>query len=206
MEFVSLTGFSCPAEAMGSCWSCLYRDPIRDNHLTKFKVHNSKITLNLTRFFLSDYHLFVTTTCTVCIHVSLGFNNCVFYSLFKESSCYDLSPCPRSPMWMMRATNWALGSWSSPRPSSFFTHVRGTPSDGHISACDATAMTPTCSLLRAVVAVRRGRVSNIFSASATHLETHDDHVIHSIHITSYHLQLFFFLYTALNMGVVLLLL
>lgn len=23
---------------MGSCWSCLYRDPIRDNHLTKFKV------------------------------------------------------------------------------------------------------------------------------------------------------------------------
>ncbi|KAM3877577.1 fibroblast growth factor receptor substrate 2 [Diretmus argenteus] len=25
---------------MGSCWSCLYRDPIRDNHLTKFKVTN----------------------------------------------------------------------------------------------------------------------------------------------------------------------
>uniref|UniRef100_A0A3Q2CLA0 Fibroblast growth factor receptor substrate 3 n=1 Tax=Cyprinodon variegatus TaxID=28743 RepID=A0A3Q2CLA0_CYPVA len=25
---------------MGSCWSCLYRDPIRDNHLTKFKVIN----------------------------------------------------------------------------------------------------------------------------------------------------------------------
>lgn len=38
MVFVSLTGFSWPAEAMGSCWSCLYRDPIRDNHLTKFKV------------------------------------------------------------------------------------------------------------------------------------------------------------------------
>ncbi|KAL0978166.1 hypothetical protein UPYG_G00166930 [Umbra pygmaea] len=33
-------GFSCPAEAMGSCWSCLYRDPIQDNHLTKFKVTN----------------------------------------------------------------------------------------------------------------------------------------------------------------------
>ncbi|XP_046881180.1 fibroblast growth factor receptor substrate 2 [Hypomesus transpacificus] len=25
---------------MGSCWSCLYRDRIRDNHLTKFKVTN----------------------------------------------------------------------------------------------------------------------------------------------------------------------
>ncbi|XP_064821976.1 fibroblast growth factor receptor substrate 2 [Oncorhynchus masou masou] len=25
---------------MGSCWSCLYRDPIQDNHLTKFKVTN----------------------------------------------------------------------------------------------------------------------------------------------------------------------
>uniref|UniRef100_A0A8C9ZMA0 Fibroblast growth factor receptor substrate 3 n=1 Tax=Sander lucioperca TaxID=283035 RepID=A0A8C9ZMA0_SANLU len=25
---------------MGSCWSCLYRDPVRDNHLTKFKVTN----------------------------------------------------------------------------------------------------------------------------------------------------------------------
>ncbi|CAL8335515.1 unnamed protein product [Merluccius merluccius] len=25
---------------MGSCWSCLYRDPLRDNHLTKFKVTN----------------------------------------------------------------------------------------------------------------------------------------------------------------------
>ncbi|XP_077457974.1 fibroblast growth factor receptor substrate 2 [Stigmatopora argus] len=25
---------------MGSCWSCLYRDPIRNNHLTKFKVVN----------------------------------------------------------------------------------------------------------------------------------------------------------------------
>ncbi|KAM9800180.1 fibroblast growth factor receptor substrate 2 [Syngnathus typhle] len=25
---------------MGSCWSCLYRDPSRDNHLTKFKVIN----------------------------------------------------------------------------------------------------------------------------------------------------------------------
>lgn len=36
----SVTGFSWPAEAMGSCWSCLYRDPIRDNHLTKFKVRN----------------------------------------------------------------------------------------------------------------------------------------------------------------------
>lgn len=38
LVFGSLTGFSWPAEAMGSCWSCLYRDPIRDNHLTKFKV------------------------------------------------------------------------------------------------------------------------------------------------------------------------
>lgn len=36
---VFLLGFSWPAEAMGSCWSCLYRDPIRDNHLTKFKVN-----------------------------------------------------------------------------------------------------------------------------------------------------------------------
>ncbi|KAJ3602981.1 hypothetical protein NHX12_030725 [Muraenolepis orangiensis] len=25
---------------MGSCWSCLYRDPLGDNHLTKFKVTN----------------------------------------------------------------------------------------------------------------------------------------------------------------------
>lgn len=24
---------------MGSCWSCLYRDAIQDNHPTKFKVH-----------------------------------------------------------------------------------------------------------------------------------------------------------------------
>uniref|UniRef100_A0A087YJS0 Fibroblast growth factor receptor substrate 3 n=1 Tax=Poecilia formosa TaxID=48698 RepID=A0A087YJS0_POEFO len=28
---------------MGSCWSCLYRDPIRDNHLTKFKVSVLKL-------------------------------------------------------------------------------------------------------------------------------------------------------------------
>lgn len=42
LVFGSLTGFSWPAEAMGSCWSCLYRDPIRDNHLTKFKVCNSQ--------------------------------------------------------------------------------------------------------------------------------------------------------------------
>uniref|UniRef100_A0A8C5FJE6 Fibroblast growth factor receptor substrate 3 n=2 Tax=Gadus morhua TaxID=8049 RepID=A0A8C5FJE6_GADMO len=33
-------GFRWPAEAMGSCWSCLYRDPLRDIHLTKFKVTN----------------------------------------------------------------------------------------------------------------------------------------------------------------------
>ena len=32
------SGFRWPAEAMGSCWSCLYRDPLRDIHLTKFKV------------------------------------------------------------------------------------------------------------------------------------------------------------------------
>lgn len=31
-------GFSWPAEAMGSCWSCLYRDSIQDNHPNKFKV------------------------------------------------------------------------------------------------------------------------------------------------------------------------
>lgn len=45
LVFGSLTGFSWPAEAMGSCWSCLYRDPIRDNHLTKFKVtHQTSIS------------------------------------------------------------------------------------------------------------------------------------------------------------------
>ncbi len=48
-----MAGFSWPAEAMGSCWSCLYRDPIRDNHLTKFKVNNNKVTLKSTHVFRS---------------------------------------------------------------------------------------------------------------------------------------------------------
>lgn len=47
----SMTGFSWPAEAMGSCWSCLYRDPIRDNHLTKFKVRNPPKILYVFFFF-----------------------------------------------------------------------------------------------------------------------------------------------------------
>lgn len=146
-----MTGFSWPAEAMGSCWSCLYRDPIRDNHLTKFKV-NYKITFKLNTFFVSDNHLFHSTTCTVCFHVPFYCNTLMDFIAF-------LLPRRRSLMWMMRATSWALGSWSSPKPSSFFTHGRGMPSGGHISACDATATTLTCFLLRAVVAVRLGRVS-----------------------------------------------
>lgn len=68
-------------------------------------------------------------------------------------------PCCRSPMWMMRAMSWALGSWSSLKLSSFFTRVRGTPSDGHTSAFDATATIPTCFHLRAAVAVRPGKVN-----------------------------------------------
>lgn len=160
MVSVSLTGFSWPAEAMGSCWSCLYRDPIRDNHLTKFKVNNPKITLN-------SLHISLDLSCIVfffglvitCITAPVGlFVSMCHYALL----CYISCPCPRSPMWMTRAMSWALGSWSSPRPSSFFTHVRGTPSGGHISACDATATTPICFLLRAVAAVRLGRVSYIF--------------------------------------------
>lgn len=47
-----VAGFSWPAEAMGSCWSCLYRDPIRDNHLTKFKVNNLK------KYFLDSCFVF----------------------------------------------------------------------------------------------------------------------------------------------------
>lgn len=136
--FGPATGFSWPADAMGSCCSCLYRDPIRDNHLTKFKV-GYKITA------ASSYHVQVVFV-VAC-----------------------LPPCLRSLMWMMRATSWALGSWSSRKRNLFFTHERGTTSGGHISACDATATTPTCSLLRAAVAVRRGRVSfvkgSIFSCS-----------------------------------------
>ncbi|MFT7804333.1 fibroblast growth factor receptor substrate 3-like isoform X1 [Arapaima gigas] len=34
------TGVCRPARAMGSCWSCLYRDSGPDNHPTKFKVTN----------------------------------------------------------------------------------------------------------------------------------------------------------------------
>lgn len=49
--FSCMAGFSWPAEAMGSCWSCLYRDPIRDNHLTKFKVEDHTITFNQSHFF-----------------------------------------------------------------------------------------------------------------------------------------------------------
>lgn len=56
LVFGSLTGFSWPAEAMGSCWSCLYRDPIRDNHLTKFKVCNSQ------------FHRTRWTTCVILEH------------------------------------------------------------------------------------------------------------------------------------------
>lgn len=35
---------------MGSCWSCLYRDAIQDNHPTKFKVHTV----------LTSTHCFIT--------------------------------------------------------------------------------------------------------------------------------------------------
>lgn len=81
-----MTGFSWPAEAMGSCWSCLYRDPIRDNHLTKFKV-NCKITFKLNTFFVSDNHLFHSTTCTVCFHVPLYCNTLMgFYCISSSSS------------------------------------------------------------------------------------------------------------------------
>lgn len=143
------TGFSWPAEAMGSCWSCLYRDPIRDNHLTKFKVKTARISLYL--------H-------TVVLHAVIF--NYLYSVLLKEVlMVFFLSPCRRSSMWTMRATSWALGSWSSPRPNSFFTHARETPSGGHISACDATAMTPTCFLSRAVAAVRLGRVREFYSIS-----------------------------------------
>lgn len=136
-----MTGFSWPAEAMGSCWSCLYRDPIRDNHLTKFKV-NCKIIF-----------IIIIIAFTASTLLGVLYCNILIYSV----AC--LFPCCRSLTWMMRATSWALESWSSPKLSSFFTQGRGTPSGGHISACDATATTPTCSRLRAVVAVRLDRVS-----------------------------------------------
>lgn len=99
-----------------------------------------------------------------------------YCSLFSFCDCIVLFPslhvfplCPRSPMWTMRATSWALASWSSHRPSSFSTHARETPSGGRISACDATATTPTCFLLRVVAAVRLGRVSKCASVSLVQL-------------------------------------
>lgn len=69
----------------------------------------------------------------------------------------------RSPMWTMRATSWALVSWSSRRLSSFFTHARETPSGGRTSACGVMATTPTCFLLRAAGAVKLGRVREVYT-------------------------------------------
>ena len=64
-------------------------------------------------------------------------------------------------MLMMKAMNWALGPWSSPRQSSFCTHARGMPFGGPTSVCAATAMTPTSFLLRVEGVAKLDRVSNL---------------------------------------------